>query len=286
MPGLLAVGVPYVTEAFTPRIGSRAMGYYVSSLVAGGLLGRVGVALLTAAFGWRIGVGPMAILPLAATIIMSRSLPEVASFESHARERARTRRAPAEPRAHPGDGGRQLHVLRVRRRVHVRGLPTGGAALLVPAGGDGADLPAVAHRRGRSARRPLGRAHRLASARTARRIARDRGPAATGPAWLPTLVLGLAMPTVAMFSTATAAQLGVGAVTTHNLGLASALYFSTYYVAGALCAYLPGFAWQAWRWPGVLAVAFAALIVALAAFAAAGPAARRIEARATANDRA
>ena len=30
MPGLLTVGVPYVTEAFNERIGSRAMGMYVS----------------------------------------------------------------------------------------------------------------------------------------------------------------------------------------------------------------------------------------------------------------
>ena len=27
MPGLLTVGVPYVTEAYTPALGSRAMGY-------------------------------------------------------------------------------------------------------------------------------------------------------------------------------------------------------------------------------------------------------------------
>src|SRR6186997_749334 len=43
MPGLLTVGVPYVTEAFHDRIGSRAMGLYVSALVVGGLVGRVGV---------------------------------------------------------------------------------------------------------------------------------------------------------------------------------------------------------------------------------------------------
>ena len=34
MPGLLTVGVPYVTEAFTPALGARAMGYYVAALVA------------------------------------------------------------------------------------------------------------------------------------------------------------------------------------------------------------------------------------------------------------
>jgi MFS family permease len=36
MPGLLTVGVPYVTEAFHDRIGSRAMGLYVSALVVEG----------------------------------------------------------------------------------------------------------------------------------------------------------------------------------------------------------------------------------------------------------
>ena len=45
MPGLITVGVPYVAEAYAPQLGSRAMGYYVTALVAGGLIGRVGVAL-------------------------------------------------------------------------------------------------------------------------------------------------------------------------------------------------------------------------------------------------
>ena len=75
MPGLLTVGVPYVTEAFNERIGSRAMGMYVSALVLGGLVGRVGVALLTAATSWRVALGAVAALPLAATLVMRRSLP-------------------------------------------------------------------------------------------------------------------------------------------------------------------------------------------------------------------
>ena len=57
MPGLLTVGVPYVAEAFVPRIGARAMGYYVSALVVGGLIGRLGVALASAVVGWRVAIG-------------------------------------------------------------------------------------------------------------------------------------------------------------------------------------------------------------------------------------
>src|SRR5438445_7308437 len=77
MPGLLTAGVPYITEVFAPRIGGRAMGNYVTALIAGGLIGRVGVALLAAAFGWRWAIGLLAVLPLAAAVVMRRSLVDV-----------------------------------------------------------------------------------------------------------------------------------------------------------------------------------------------------------------
>ena len=63
MPGLIIVGVPYVAEVFTPGLGGRAMGYYVTALVAGGIVGRVGVGLLTAAAGWRWALGALVVLP-------------------------------------------------------------------------------------------------------------------------------------------------------------------------------------------------------------------------------
>ncbi len=76
MPGLLAVGVPYVGEVFTPRLAGRAMGYYTVALVVGGLVGRIGVALLTAAVGWRLALAALALLPAAGVLVMRRSLPE------------------------------------------------------------------------------------------------------------------------------------------------------------------------------------------------------------------
>jgi YNFM family putative membrane transporter len=274
MPGLLAVGVPYVTEAFTPRIGSRAMGYYVSSLVAGGLIGRVGVALLTSAFGWRIAVGSMALLPLAATITMARSLPEVPGFEStrislralgeHMRNRALILTTV---------GGSCMFFAFIGVFTYVayrlEAPPfsfsqdeTGLIFLLWITG-------VVGPLAGRLAERVGWRSVALLAV-----TAGVGGVLLSGPALIWTLVAGLGLLTVAMFSGATSAQLGVGAVTIHNRGLASAMYFSTYYVAGALGAYLPGFAWQAWHWPGVMAVALIALGVAFAAMAAIGPAAR------------
>src|SRR5436305_12404176 len=52
MPGLLTAGVPYITEVFVPRFGGRAMGNYVTALIAGGLIGPIVVALLAAVAGW------------------------------------------------------------------------------------------------------------------------------------------------------------------------------------------------------------------------------------------
>ena len=119
MPGLLTVGVPYVAEAFVPRIGARAMGFYVSALVVGGLIGRLGVALASAVVGWRVAIGVLALFPLAAAIAMRSGLPEPAPASPW-------RRIGAPPPQPPPDRRLDLRggaVLHVRRHLHVRDLP-------------------------------------------------------------------------------------------------------------------------------------------------------------------
>ena len=51
------------------------------------------------------------------------------------------------------------------------------------------------------------------------------------------------------------ASLGQGTSTETNKGLASALYFSAYFTAGALAGYLPGLAWEGFGWTGVAVTA-------------------------------
>jgi YNFM family putative membrane transporter len=82
---------------------------------------------------------------------------------------------------------------------------------------------------------------------------------------LPVVVVGLALVTLGNFTAVTAAQLGVAGATDRNRGLASAMYFSTYYIAGALGAYVPGLAWQSWHWTGVWALVTGAYVVGLTA---------------------
>jgi YNFM family putative membrane transporter len=91
---------------------------------------------------------------------------------------------------------------------------------------------------------------------------------------LAVVIVGLSLVTLGNFSAVTAAQLGVAGATDRDRGVASAMYFSGYYVAGALGAYVPGLAWQQWHWTGVWAMAIAAYAVGAGALIAAATLAR------------
>jgi YNFM family putative membrane transporter len=272
MPGLITVGVPYVTEAYAPSLGPRAMGYYIAALVAGGLVGRVGVALLTAATDWRVALGALALLPLASTLLMRRGLPEEPD------EGRRT--TPLSPRA----------AARVLRNPALLAATLAGSALFF------AFLGAFSYIDFRLERAPFSldpslsglvflvwvmgaagpAAGRLAGRRGWRAVALGGlGLAAAGVGLtladsLLLVLAGLALITLGNFSGVTGAQLGVADSTEQDRGLASALYFSAYYLAGSLGGYLPGLAFERWEWPGVAALALAAYAVGVAAVALIG----------------
>ena len=267
MPGLITVGVPYIAEAYAPELGSRAMGYYVSALVAGGLIGRVAVALVTAAASWRVALGLLALLPLASTVLMRRGLPP-----------------------EPG-GGRRATRLSLPDARRVLRSPTLIAATLAGSSLFFAFMGTFSYVEFRLERPPFSLSPAVAglaflvwvmgAAGPAAGRAADRrgwslvalgaiGTAAAGIAvslvdLLPLALAGLALITLGNFSGVTAAQLGVAASTERDRGLASALYFSAYYCAGALGAYLPGLAFERWEWPGVGALCLAAYAVGASA---------------------
>ncbi len=262
MPGLLTAGVPYVAEAFAPTIGGRAMGYYVASLVAGGLIGRVGVGLLAAVVGWRWAIGVLVVFPLSAAVVMQRSLVDL----------------PVElPRA----GMFQGALRQVRNPTLLRATVTGTAFFFTFVG-------CFSYVVFRLERPPFGFGPAVGSlvfvlwilgaagpaiGRLADRIGWERlalsalalaalGLALSLPANVPSLVAGLALVTLANFSGVTAAQLGVAEAATVDRGAASAVYFSLYYGIGSLGAYLPGLAWERYAWDGVAVTGFTALAIA------------------------
>jgi YNFM family putative membrane transporter len=259
MPGLLTVGAPYVVEVFGPRLGGRAMGLYITALVSGGIVGRVGIALATAVVDWRIPIAALSVLPAAGAVLMARTLPEAPAPRSTARRWDAVRRlvrnrglqqatAAASALFFAFVGVFSFVTFRLEGPEFGWGQAAGSLIFLMwGLGAIGPFAGSVADRRG-------WRMVVLAAlgAGTAAVVLSLPGSAFT-------LVPALAVLALAMFCGVTAAQLGSATSTSSDRGVASAIYFSVYYGSGALGGYLPGLAWQRWQWPGVVGAALVVL---------------------------
>ena len=91
------------------------------------------------------------------------------------------------------------------------------------------------------------------------------GMAATLAGALPLLVAGLVVLVLGTFTAQAVVPAFVNQTAVGNKGSASALYLTFYYLGGTLGSVLPGLAWQAAGWPGVVALCGAAVLVGLAA---------------------
>ena len=259
MPGLLTVGIPYVAEVYAPGLGGRAMGYYTIALVGGGVLGRVGVGLVTSLAGWRIAFALVALLPLAGVILMRRYLPEAPVPERSGGRRVTTQLAnPAVLTPAITACAFFFAFVGVFSYASFRlqeppfGFGPAATSLVFSLWALGAIGPSA----GRLADRFGWRRVALAGIGLA-----ASGMALTLPSAPVTLLLGLAVLTLGMFTGVTAAQLGLAEAGPSDRGVASAIYFSFYYGAGALAGFVPGLGWEAWGWPGVIAITAPALAV-------------------------
>jgi YNFM family putative membrane transporter len=266
MPGLLAVGVPYVAEVFVPAIGGRAMGYYNLALVAGGLVGRLGVGLATAWLGWRAALGLLALMPAAAAILLlSRRPPEAPRPAAVRTTRAGIAAAAREPTVRRAAAIASLVFFAfvgafsyvTFRLAHAPfDLDVGSTSLFFGLWAIGLASPLAGRLVDRLGWRTV------AGAAAACGLV---GALLTLVPAIPLVVAGLALITLAQFTALPAAQLGLGFAPVRAFGAASAVFFGVYYLAGGLAALLPGYAWEAEGWTGVVAVVAVADALALAA---------------------
>ncbi len=262
MPGLLVVAVPYVSERFRGRAAGVAMGAYTSSLVFGGLVGRVGTALLTDLAGWRWALAALTIptalgaAAMAAWLPRDRPHPAPRPLASAVRSHLRT---PGLLLNAAGAGATFFGFVGIFTYATYRltspaiGLSLGQAGLVYVVWLVGVLTPAVgglAHRFGPSRLLPL-----LAAAGAV-------GAALTLVDRLLVVVVGLALMAASMFSTVTAAQLQIPRLAGHSRGAATSLHLTIYYVLGGAGAYLPGLVLGS-GWPAVVAVCDGALAVAI-----------------------
>jgi YNFM family putative membrane transporter len=227
---------------------------------------------VTSVIGWRAAIGSLAALPLAAFLVMRRSLPPDPGRG--------TLRGVGLRRSAPG---------LLRNRGLVGAMLTGPGLFFVFVG----TFSFVSFRLQRA---PFGLSDRQVglvfllwllgfvgplTGRLAERVGWRPvalasvvvglvAVAVSIPSTLPTLLLSLGLLSMAMFGGVTGAQLGVAGSTELDRGVASAFYFTAFYLSAALAGYLPGRAWEAYGWTGIVVTDAAVLVccgaLALAAF--------------------
>ncbi len=268
MPGVAAVAVAWIGDEYAGAALGPAVGSYVAASVLGGLTGRVASGWIASHFSWR---GPFLVfgaVTLLGALGMALHLP--ASV-----------RGPSRPLSH---AFREMAGHLGNRRI-VGGLVIGFTVffgfiavftylpyyLTAPPFGlstakvSGVYLVYVA---GIGTSWLAGRA----SEKFGRRAIMAAGFAVASAAVLgtlsgslPAVVLGLVALCVGMFMVQGTAPAFVNASALEAKGGAGALYTTFYYLGATFGSVLPGYAWQAWGWPGVVAACLASFSAGLAA---------------------
>ena len=272
--GIAAAGVPavamaYLSEEMHPGGLGFAMGIYVAGNAFGGMLGRLITGAMADLFGWRIAMGTLSLLGYAAAIAFVMLLPS-----RHWR---------------PVPGRRLVHhaiIFRRLLRVPALRLLVAFGFLLV-----GPFVSLYNYTGYRLSEPPYDLGQTLIGAiflvyvfgivgstvfgRISDRIGRKRamvtalliitaGLLATLAHPLSMIVAGIAMVTFGFFGAHSVASAAVGRLAQQNKGHASALYLFAFYTGMSVFGAAGGWFWQEAGWPGVVAMAVALSLAALA----------------------
>jgi YNFM family putative membrane transporter len=268
VPGMTAVSVAYAGDRFQVRDLPAVVAGIIAASVVGGLVGRVLAGAVAAHLGWRAAFALFAAVTAVAAALLWRGLVDGAARE---------------PRGVSAAWAGMLGHLRDPRLV---GAYLVGGALFFGWIGIFTYLPFhlsgppyrlstaavssvyLVYAAGVLASPVAGRLSGRVPAR--RLIAVGLAVEAAGMAILlvrplPLVVVGLVVMVLGTFTAQAVAPAFVNVTATSAKGGASALYLTSYYVGGTLGSVLPGLAFQAGGWPGVVLCCAGAVGVALLA---------------------
>ena len=272
MPGLMVVAVPYVAERFQGRAAGAAMGAYTMSLVFGGLVGRVGTALVADVTSWRVGLEALTLPTIAGALAMHFWLPRddprhqrrdlLAVAAEHVRNVSLLLNAFAAGATFFAFVGVFTFATH-RLTAPPLDLSLGAAGLVYAVWVVGVIVPLVGHAAARIGPERL-LPFLLACA--------GAGAALTLVDNLAAVIAGLALLAASMFSTVTTCQLLIPRLVDHHRGTATSLHQTVYYALGGAGAYIPGL-WLDDGWHAV--VTACCIAVAIGACASLGLVIRR-----------
>jgi YNFM family putative membrane transporter len=267
VPGMTAVSVAYAGDRFSAAELPRVVGGIIGASVVGGLLGRVGAGAITAQAGWRVAFGVFAVMTAAAALGLARQL------------------QPGRPGGGGGWGRAARGMLGHLREPRLLGAFLVGAALFFGWMGIFTYLPYHLTRAWGLSTGLVSSVYLVYAAgvlvsplagRLSARVGatalvgwglvvEGAGMAATLAGSLPLLVAGLVVLVAGTFMAQAVVPAFVNQTARTSKGGASALYLTFYYLGGTLGSVLPGLAWQALGWPGVVGTCGAAVALALLA---------------------
>jgi MFS transporter, YNFM family, putative membrane transport protein len=268
MPGVTAVAVAYIGDFFGEADLGPRVGGWIAASVAGGLTGRVLSGLLAAGTSWRTPFVFFGALTLAGAAAIARGLPS-----GQARGGARLASAYRGMFLHFRNGrligafliGGAVFFCFIGIFTYLPYYLTAPPFRLSTALVSSVYLVYVA-----------GVFTSLVSGRLSQRVGRRAfmavglsiafaGVLGTLAHSLAAVIVSLVVLCVGMFTVQSTAPAFVNANARGSKGGAGALYVTFYYVGASLGSLLPGYAWQAWGWPGVASACAAALVVGLLA---------------------
>ncbi|WP_431100524.1 MFS transporter [Roseateles noduli] len=266
--GVPAVAMAYLAEEIHPKGLGRAMGQYVGGTAFGGMMGRVGVSVLSDAFGWRPALFVVSVLGLAAAIGFWFLLPPSRHF---------VRRSGVKLSEHVAAWrGHLTHPMlpllfamgflmmgmfvavynyagfRLMRAPF--SLSQSAIGLIFCAYLFGIAASATAG--GLSDR--FGRAPALLSG-----IAlATTGVLLTLTTWLPAVIVGIVLLTIGFFVAHSVSSAWVGALGGRSKGHAASLYLLAYYIGSSTLGAMGGWFWDHSGWGALVGYALAVLAVA------------------------
>jgi YNFM family putative membrane transporter len=268
IPGITALAVAYIGEQFAAADLGALVGSFISATVAGGLIGRVVSGLIADIFSWRAAFVLFAGITLLSGTLIGLALP---------RDRVAVT---------GGWGAAYRGMFKHLANPRLVGAFTIGATLFFGFIGVFTYLPYyltaapfhlstgivssiyVVYLAGVLVSPIAGRL----SVRFSRQwlmavglLIAILGVLGTLIPSLPLIVASLVVLCTGMFTAQAVAPAYVNATASEAKGGANALYLAFYYVGATFGSALPGYAWQAWGWPGVAAACITALALGLLA---------------------